>query len=66
MFILQFINEYKFSLKAELANSVDPDQTAPKEQSDLGLHCLLIQFCSNIYNYYISVYFQSLSKRNGF
>ena len=22
------------------ANSVDPDQTAPKEQSDLGLHCL--------------------------
>ena len=24
----------------EMANSVDPDQTAPKEQSDLGLHCL--------------------------
>ena len=23
-----------------LANSADPDQTAPKEQSDLGLHCL--------------------------
>ena len=23
-----------------LPNSVDPDQTAPKEQSDLGLHCL--------------------------
>ena len=23
-----------------LANSVDPDQTAPKEQSDQGLHCL--------------------------
>ena len=23
-----------------MANSVDPDQTAPKEQSDLGLHCL--------------------------
>ena len=22
------------------ANSVDPDQTAPKEQSDLGPHCL--------------------------
>ena len=22
-------------------NSVDPDQTAPKEQSDLGPHCLL-------------------------
>ena len=24
-----------------MTNSVDPDQTAPKEQSDLGLHCLL-------------------------
>ena len=23
-----------------LTNSVDPDQTAPKEQSDQGLHCL--------------------------
>ena len=22
------------------ANSADPDQTAPKEQSDQGLHCL--------------------------
>ena len=22
------------------ANSMDPDQTAPKEQSDLGPHCL--------------------------
>ena len=22
------------------ANSVDPDQTAPKDQSDLGPHCL--------------------------
>ena len=23
-------------------NSVKPDQTAPKEQSDLGLHCLSV------------------------
>ena len=23
-----------------MANSVDPDQTAPREQSDLGLRCL--------------------------
>ena len=23
------------------ANSAEPDQTAPKEQSDQGLHCLL-------------------------
>ena len=25
--------------------SVDPDQTAPEEQSDLGLQCLHGQFC---------------------
>ena len=24
-----------------MANSVDTDQTGPREQSDLGLHCLL-------------------------
>ena len=23
-----------------MANSADPDQTAPQEQSDLGLHCI--------------------------
>ena len=23
-----------------MTNSVDPDQTAPEEQSDQGLHCL--------------------------
>ena len=28
-----------------MANSVDPDQTAPQEQSDLGLHCLLRHVC---------------------
>ena len=26
-----------------MATSEDPDQTAPKEQSDLGLHCLPAQ-----------------------
>ena len=30
----------KVSDKITYANSVDPDQTAPKEQSDQGLHCL--------------------------
>ena len=25
-----------------LVNSVDPDQTAPREQSDHGVHCLLL------------------------
>ena len=28
-----------------MANSVDPDQTAPKEQSDQGLHCLHMPIC---------------------
>ena len=30
-----------------MANSVDPDQTASSEQSDLGLHCLLRPICPN-------------------
>ena len=33
---------------AGMANCVDPDQTAPSEQSDLGLHCLLKHICPNI------------------
>ena len=28
-----------------LANSAEPDQTAPLEQSDLGLHCLHRPVC---------------------
>ena len=31
-----------------MANSVDPDQTATKEQSDLGLHCLHIPVCQTL------------------
>ena len=31
-----------------MANSVDPNQTAPKEQSDLGLHCLHMPFCQTL------------------
>ena len=30
-----------------MANSANPDQTAPKEQSDLGLHCWLRSICPN-------------------
>ena len=33
-----------------MTNSVDPDQTAPQEQSDQGRHCLLRPFYSNTYN----------------
>ena len=35
-----------------MANSVDPDQTAPLEQSDQNLHCLLRHTCPNILNFY--------------
>ena len=28
-----------------IANSEDPDQIAPEEQSDLGLHCLFRPIC---------------------
>ena len=31
-----------------MANSVDPDQTAPEEQSDQGLHHLHMPFCQKL------------------
>ena len=31
-----------------MAKSVDPDQTAPEEQSDQGLQCLPKHLCPNI------------------
>ena len=31
-----------------MANSIDPDQTAPREQFDLDLHCLIWYVCPNI------------------
>ena len=36
------------------ANSVDPDQTAPKEQSDLGLRCL--SFYMHPFMHYCIIY----------
>ena len=36
-----------------MANSVDPDQTAPKEQFDLGLHCLLRPVCPSLRSEYL-------------
>ena len=35
-----------------MANIVDPDQTAPSEQSDLGLHCLLGPIVPNTWNFH--------------
>ena len=45
-----------------MANRVDPDQTAPKEQFDQNLHCLLRHIGPNIENFYgstssIALYF---------
>ena len=40
-----------------MANKVDPDQTAPREQSDQGLHCLQV-IC--IYSSYIQVIYKDL------
>ena len=31
-----------------MQNSDDPDQMAPQEPSDLGLHCLISQVCPNL------------------
>ena len=36
----------------EIANSVDPDQTALYDQFDQGLHCLLRPICPNTYHHY--------------
>ena len=37
---------YAFPVMVKLLlNSADPDLTASQKQSDLGLHCLLRQYC---------------------
>ena len=36
-------------ITGRMAHIADPDQTAPKEQSDQGLHCLPKHICSNTY-----------------
>ena len=38
-----------------MANSVDPDQTPRFAASDLGLQCLLMSICPNIYGKYASL-----------
>ena len=35
-----------------MTNSEDPDQTAPKEQSDQGLHCFISPFLSLYLDFY--------------
>ena len=45
-----------------MANGMNPDQTALKgEQSDLGLHCLLMPLCSNLSGVYVWIDFYALS-----
>ena len=41
--------EMILNIGIEMAYSVGPDQTAPAEQSDLGLHCLSSLLHPNIY-----------------
>ena len=47
---------FGFSLQYDVLNEVnrmtnteDPDQTAPKEQSDQSLHCCVSPICPNTY-----------------
>ena len=43
-------NTINFKILSGMANSVDPDQTAPlQEQSDLGLHCLHMPICQQLW-----------------
>ena len=47
-----------------IANSVDPDQTAPEEQSDLGLHYLPRSTCPKTYDHYgiVNLYFSLMQR----
>ena len=38
--IFVYCKDSKYKDRSAGTNSADPDQTAPKEQSDQGLHCL--------------------------
>ena len=37
---LLYCNDTEYLVRSTGTNSADPNQTAPKEQSDQGLHCL--------------------------
>ena len=43
-----------------MARSVGPDQTAPEEQSDLGLHCLPRCICLCTLNFYCMFVWRSI------
>ena len=47
-----------------MANSVDPDQTAPKEQSDLGLGCFAQAIVCEHFFRIIAVQSQTISFDN--
>ena len=46
----------------EIANSVDPNQTAPSGQCDLGLHCLPRPVCPNTLDHYSNRHITDISK----
>ena len=37
-----------------MTNNVDSDQTAPKEQSDLGLHCLHMRISNTLFHAFLA------------
>ena len=41
----EYCKNAEYRERSHLANSVYPDQTAPREQSDQGLHCLPSNQC---------------------
>ena len=53
-----FIRILSFKTLDGIANSVYPDQTAPCEQSDLGLYCLpkLLWFLNCLFEFNINNY----------
>ena len=47
-----YCNDSEYKNRRQWANCVAPDQTAPKEQSDQGLHCLpfIMQYFNTIHH----------------
>ena len=55
---LNFISTCEvFKIDGRIINSADPDQIAPKKQSDLNLHYLLRYFCPEVksFRYIVSM-----------
>ena len=49
--ILKLNISNELEIAGMFANSVHQEQTAPQEQSDFGVHCLLWSYCTRTLNY---------------